>query len=371
VLFLIPSLEGGGAERTLLNILNKFDYETYSVTLVVVCFTGVYVDQIPKSVKIIPIFKSVYVTRILSVLQKRINFTYIFRLKIQRLCKEKYHTAISFLDSNFTELLFFIPKVDRRVTWVHSSYKSNRNFYKFYKKQSYRNKLIEDRYSKLDEIVFVSEDSKNEFIEVFGEFSKMSVVYNLLNESEVRKKSCEFDVKKNNDSFLFIAVGSLFPVKGYEKLINAANLLRNKNYNFEIHIYGKGFLKAALNERINQFKIQDFVKLKGFVKNPYPFMKVADVFLMSSISEAMPMALCEAMLLDVPTLVTNCSGCREVVGQGRYGVMVDQTAEAIASGMTQLMDDSKTLDYYKKQSQLRANVFKDEAILKSLYRIIN
>ena len=61
---------------------------------------------------------------------------------------------------------------------MHSSYKTNQNFYKFYKIESYKNHLIANRYSKLDTIAFVSDDAKTEFIKIFGAHKNMPVVYN-------------------------------------------------------------------------------------------------------------------------------------------------------------------------------------------------
>lgn len=371
ILFLIPSLVGGGAERTLVNILNHLNTDkSFEITLAVVAYTGVYKNQIPENVKVIPLFKNNSLVRILAFLQKKLGFKYFLKKRVEKKINENYDTVISFLDGNFTDLIFFLPNIKKRITWVHSSYKSNMNFYKFYKNKSYVDLVIKNRYSKLDSIVFVSEDAKNEFISLFGTYKSMPVIYNLLDEKTVKKKANLTNVKSKNKIFQFIAVGSYYPVKGYDKLINAAAILKEKQLEFKIDIYGKGFLKETLRNQIQELGLEKHVSLNDFLKNPYPLMAEADVFMMTSISEAMPMALCEAMLLEKPTLVTNCSGCREVVGYGEFGMMVEQTPKAIAEGMEKYITDKTYLTKYIAKTKERAVIFSDKVIQEEIKKIL-
>jgi glycosyltransferase involved in cell wall biosynthesis len=372
ILFLIPSLAGGGAERTLINILNKLSNDvSLEITVGVVVHVGEYVNQIPANVKVVPLFNNNYLVRILAFLQKKIGFSYFFKKIVQKKLNAKYDAAISFLDSNFTDLLFFLPHASKRISWVHSSYKSNMNFYKFYKDISYREQLIKNRYSKLDTIVFVSEDAKSEFVSLFGTYNQMPVIYNLLDEESVHSKSTQLNEESNrSEIFTFIAAGSLFPVKGYDKLIDAAKILKESQLEFKIDIYGQGFLKEVLESQILKSGLDQCVSLRGFVKNPYPLIAAADVFMMTSISEAMPMALCEAILLGKPTLVTNCSGCREVVDYGKYGMMVEQTPKAIAEGMKRFILNADYVKQYKLKARERSLVFLDKTILNKIKEII-
>jgi glycosyltransferase involved in cell wall biosynthesis len=98
-------------------------------------------------------------------------------------------------------------------------------------------------------------------------------------------------------------------------------------------------------------------------------MKNSDVFVMSSVSEALPTVLCEAMILGVPSLVTNCSGCRGLVDHGEYGLISEQNDHDLATKMIRYMENPELLDYYSKQSLERAKLFEDERILKSYYNI--
>lgn len=370
VLFLIPSLVGGGAERTLINILKNIDYLLFDVHLVVVDYSGVYSEEVPNQVKVLPLFSNTKLVRVLAYIQKRIGFNNVMVNRFLKRIDSSYDTAISFLDSNFTDLLFEIPTVKKTISWIHSSYKTNQNFYKFYKNESYRKQLIANRYSKLDTIVFVSHDAKKEFEEIFGTFKNMPVIYNFMDEKNIHLKANSFEVTKELNTIKFVAVGSLFPVKGYDLLILAASKLKEAGVKFKIDIYGQGFLKEELLDLIKNHKLENYVTLKGFVSNPYPYIKDADIFIMSSKSEAMPMALCEAMILGKPVLVTNCSGCREVVNYGEYGLMSNANIENLALSMDKLIKDKDYREKLSLKSLERAVLLSDENIMSQIMHAI-
>lgn len=370
ILFLIPSLVGGGAERTLINLLQKIDYLIYDVDLVVVSFNGIYINHVPKQVKLIVLFRNDFLVRVLAYLQKKIGLNSIFRKRIKSKLKSEYDVGISFLDGNFTDLLFFVPNIKKRVSWVHSSYKSNSNFYQFYQNKRYREKLINKRYGKLDEIVFVSQDARDEFIEIFGTFPNMKVIYNLIDSQIVTLKS-QAEILEKTQKFQFIALGSLLPVKGFDRLIRAAVIVKKKGYDFHLKIAGTGAEKLALNNMIKENSIQDSINLIGFLPNPYPTLKNSDIFIMSSISEALPTVLCEAMILGKPTLVTNCCGCRELVDHEQFGLMADQNDESLAEKMIQYITKPELILHYQQKSLERAKLFDDNRIIKEYYKVFN
>lgn len=228
ILFIIPSLVGGGAERTLINLLHKIDYKKYNIDLLVVSNNGEYLTQIPTQVNKISLFYNDFLVRILAHLQKKIGFTYFFKYIMNRKVNKEYDVAISFLDSNFTDLIFYLKCDCKRYTFVHSSYKTYNNFAKFYKNEKYRTKLINYRYKKLDAIYFVSQDAMDEFVETFGELNKMGVIYNIVDAMNVKRKSVDIELPKQKH-FHFVAIGSLLPVKGFDKLVKAAKVLTDKN----------------------------------------------------------------------------------------------------------------------------------------------
>jgi len=366
----MPSLRGGGAERTLINLLHKVDYDRYDIDLIVISKFGQYNNEVPEEVDVRYFFKNDYWVRFLGYLHRTLNIEWFFKKKMASVEKE-YDVGISFLDSNYTDLLFYTDSIQKRVTFIHGSYLTHTNYEKFYKYDHYRKKMMVNRYSKLDGIYFVSHDSMSDFIELFGEFSEMGVVYNMIDREGVLRKSRLATHSPEDGSFTFIAVGSLLPIKGFDRLIRAAGIARNKGYSFKLNIAGSGPDEKSLKRLIRELNLEETVKMHGFVKNPYPLMKSSDVFVMSSISEALPTVLCEAMILGVPALVTNCSGCRGLVEGGKYGLMAEQDDRDYADKMMLLMDDTRLLEEYAEKSLKRAELFDDERILQRYYSIFD
>lgn len=368
ILFLMPSLVGGGAENALIKFLKNFDYQKYEVTLLLVCYHGIYIDKIPKEVNVRYLFKNYKFVSLLAHLQIKFNFRLILEWAFKRTIKEKYDTAISFLDSSFSDLLFLLGSETKKIAWVHSSYISNKNFNQFLRNKKYLNKIIEKRYKRLDCIVFVSNDAKNEFIEAVGSFKNMEVIYNLFDEDELRQKANEGITK--NKEFTFVAVGSIIPVKGYDFLIEAAKVLKDSGYNFKINILGQGHKLNEYEASVKTLELENTVSFLGYKSNPYAYINTADVFVMTSLSEALPSALIEAMIIGKPVLITNTAGCREVIEYGKYGMMTERTPEAFAKKMKELIDTPSLKEKYSSLSQEKAKDFSKNNILKRFFEIL-
>lgn len=369
IIFLMPSLVGGGAENALIKLLKAFNYRQYQVTVLIVSNKGIYIKKVPNQVKLIYLFKSHNLVKLLAYIQKKHNWSLFLKWAFKRKVKDEYDTAISFLDSNFTDLLFLLPPKTKKITWVHSSYVSNKNFNKFYQNKKYLSRVIENRYKKLDSIVFVSNDAKNEFIEVMGEFENMPVLYNLFDEEYLRQRSQEKLPKK--ETVTFIAVGSLIPVKGYELLIEATKILKNKAYKFKVEIIGNGHQETELKSKVKKLNLNKEIDFLGYLPNPYAFMNRADVFVMTSVSEALPSALIEAMIIGKPVLITKTAGCREVIEYGKYGMMTERTPEAFAEKMIECIENPKMLEKYAKLALIKAQEFSKQNILSKFFEIID
>ena len=370
ILFLMPSLRGGGAERTLINLLHRLDYERYDIDLIVVSKTGPYITRVPEDVNVTYLFKSDLLVRSMAFLHRTFGFDWFFRAKMEKITKQ-YDVGISYLDSNFTDLLFFKENISSRIAFIHSSYQTHDNYERFYKYKRIRKRLNRDRYSKLDGIVFVSKDSKSEFVELFGEQPNMDVVYNLIDKESVLNKSNMNKNRWTSDTFTFCAVGSLMPVKGFDRLIRAAKIVYERGYDFRIVIAGTGNEGKKLKEIVSSLELTNCIIFVGFLENPYPLMKSSDVFVMSSVSEALPTVLCEAMILGLPCLVTNASGCRGLVNSGEFGMMAEQDDTDLANKMILFMEKPGLVEEYSQKALERSKLFDDESVLHNYYKIFD
>jgi len=372
ILFVIPSLRGGGAERVLVNLLNIFNYKKYNVSLCVVNNEGIYFNEIPQEVEIKVLFQSPSIGRIFNKLYRSIGFCWLYKLLIyKRYNNRQFDVGIAFQDSSYADLLFFFKApITKKISWVHSSYFTRKTYQK-YKNQREKEKLIKRRYSKLDCLVFVSQDSKDSFVRMFGIPTNMEVCYNIIDKDRIIAKSREkFDCTFNHNVVNIIALGNLLEVKGYDKLICALSLLNKDGIEFHLRILGDGIMRKNLQRQINTLKLNEKVSLMGFISNPYPILKESDIFVMTSISEALPTALIEAMIMGVAVAVTDCSGCNEIVGSGKFGLVAEQTVESIYYSLKEMICDKEKRNFYSNKSLIRAEIFNDKSVLAKVYSII-
>jgi len=371
LLIIIPSLVGGGAERMLINLLSLIDRNEYEVHLVVTLKKGTYLDDVPEWVIVDYLFTSELSVRVLYKVHQKFNYFYPIKKKVKGILHNYYDCALSFIDGINTEALAFVNS-EKKVSWVHGSYRSNINFYKFYRSSSYCQRLERNRYEGLDELVFVSHDALQEFETLFETKVEKRVIYNPINKLRVRAKAEEdIDIEVGQDKFVIVCVGSLLEVKNYAMLISACARLIQNGYNIEVLICGEGPLIEDLIQQTVQLGVENDIRFLGFLDNPYPVMAKANLFCMTSLSEALPTSLIEAMVLGIPTLATRVAGCKEVVADGKYGLCVDLNISEIAKGVISFYNDYKLCDYYSVKSLERARDFDDDGFIEDFKALIN
>lgn len=364
----MPSLGSGGAERVLVNILQRIDLDKYDIDLCVVMKYGRYFKELPEGIGVTVLLHRVLIARILTYLYTRFSIRFFYRYLVRLKLRKRYDVAISFVDSSYTELIFMLPyPVKMKIAWSHASVASYSNFSKFYSKR-YVEKLIYQRYRRMDTLVFVSNDSMEEFIRIFGRYKDMRVIYNVLDINGIIQKSEQKQLEHNGITQI-AAFGSLYPVKGYDKLIAASEMMHKEGLKFKVRIFGEGYLKGKLQGMIDEAGLNDIVILEGFCPNPYPYMRAADIFTMTSVSEALPTSLCEAMVLGKPVVVTDCSGCKELVNHGQYGIMTKQTVQSIYEGLKEMVTDTDLRQKYSALSRKRSAIFDDTRAMERLYQL--
>ena len=157
--------------------------------------------------------------------------------------------------------------------------------------------------------------------ELKKEFNVKSIcIYNPLNKKEIIKKSKNKSKKifKTNN-LKILNIGRFTDQKDQLTLLKALNLLKNK-IKFEVVIIGRGILKKKLYNYIIKNNLKNFVKLKNFVNNPFPLIKQADLFILSSKYEGLPNVLLESLILNKYVISSNCrTGPKEILLNGKGG----------------------------------------------------
>ena len=212
--------------------------------------------------------------------------------------------------------------------------------------------------------------------ELKKEFNVNSIcIYNPLNKKEIIKNSKNKSKKifKTNN-LKILNIGRFTEQKDQLTLLKALNLLKNK-IKFEAVIIGKGVLKKKLSNYIENNNLDNFVKLKNFVDNPFPLMKQTDLFILSSKYEGLPNVLLEAIVLKKFIISSNCStGPKEILLNGKGGYFVDwqnyqQLCKKIIFFNQNKKQSLKLLNYsYEnlKRFDFKDNLSKYYKLLKSL-----
>lgn len=328
ILFIENNLAGGGAEKVLLTLLEQLQPPKYDITLLLIKNKGIYLDAIPSYVKLqymIDINKS----------------NAVFPTDAKSLCEfyqsnigEEYDVEIAFLEGPPTKLLAYSTnKHSKKIAWVHIDLE------KVHWTYSYYSCLQEefDCYKKLDKVVFVSDNARIGFERLFNKTLKNSIVINNpINCIKIKLAANSYKV--SYEGFTCIIVGSLVNRKSHSRLIYAIGRLFQLGYRFHLYVVGEGNEECSLKELCHILGIYDYVHFVGFQKNPYPYIADANLLISSSISEGYPLVCCEALTLGVPILATDCTGNRDVLKDGKYGLLVDNSEEGIFCGLKSILD---------------------------------
>ena len=242
-----------------------------------------------------------------------------------------------------TIILSKLNKKTKKIAFVHTDCSKGGTFDRMFKTKE---KCIKC-YRSFDEVCFVSEDTKNAFEKKYERSRKNVVVHNVLNLMEIKEKSeCKIDDYSKTSNYRFIVVGRLSAPKNIMRVLEAALELQKK-YSFEIKILGTGEEYDLLNsfKKSNAIECVDFL---GYRQNPYPYIKQSDMLICSSNFEGYSTVCCEAIYLGVPVLTTNCSGMKEILKDGRYGLIVENDTRSFIDGFERIIKNPGIIDRFRK-----------------------
>lgn len=324
VLFLLEAFDKGGIEKVTLDIVNNLDPKKYEITVQTFWYGGHCQSRVKKHVKVIPFFFKRYVPGVIRLIQY-LPAKWLYRLFV----RGKYDVEIAASDGGAAKVISgSCNKKARKVCWVHMDVVERGSKLKEFQDADIARKI----YEKFDTIGCVSKQCLDKFRKKFGDYPDMRTVHNPLPEDEIREKAGEFAMRRTA-SLEFATVGRLAVEKGYDRLITASRQLANEGYDFRVHIVGDGERKEELARQIAGSKLKKTVILEGYAANPYPYIAAADWYLCTSLDEAYPLSVGEALLLGRPVMGTNCSGVREWLGDNEYGMVLENSTEGIYRGM--------------------------------------
>ena len=354
-------MEVGGVERSLISMLNNFDYENNKVDLMLYSHTGDFMPFLTDKVNLLnenskystfrksigqTIKEGNYflgTTRIISkfgakikgrlnnvdeygIYQMQLMWKYALPF-LPRLHKE-YDIAISYLWPHY----FVAEKVKakRKIAWIHTDYSTIETDIPMDLKM----------WNKFDYIMAVSEECKNAFLKKYPSLKdKIKVMENITSPDFIKtmaKESIEEDIM-NDNSFKLVSVARLSHAKGIDNAVRALKILHNRGLtNIKWYVVGYGGDEAMIRNLIKENNLEDSFILLGKKINPYPYMKMSDLYVQPSRYEGKAVTVTEAQILGKPVLITNYTTAQSQLKDNIDGYICDLSVKGIADGVENL-----------------------------------
>lgn len=351
VLFIIHDLGYGGAEKVLVNLVNHLDKSKFDVTIHTLFDVGENKKFLNSDVNYIGGWKWMF--RGNAPLMRMIPPKILSKIVI----KDVYDIVVSFLEGPCTRIVSAYQ--GKKVAWIHTDFETLNQVKCQYKSYDEMCKC----YNRFDMVACVAETVKNRFLTYLHLQVPCKIFYNVNDTELITKKSKEkqYSIIHEVGCYNIISVGRLIPLKKYDKLILIHKQLLENGVNNKLYILGEGEEHSRLQKLIDKNVLNDTCKLLGFNENPYKYVSSADLFVCSSDKEGFSTAVTEALVLGIPVVSTEVSGANELLGyNNEYGIVTENSQEALYDGIHRILTDVGTLEYYKKQAELRGKEFSTE-----------
>ncbi len=353
ILFFIPTLTGGGAEKVLVNLVNNINKDKYSITVMTLFNVGINIQYLNSDIEYKYIFNRLFRGNIH--IFKLFSPNFLFKYMI----KEEYDVIVSYLQGPTTRIVSGCNnKNTRLVNWVHNEIHDIGKI-----KSSYRSKKeLVKCYEKYDSTIFVAETVKESFNKIMPSInSGLKVLYNTIDTDDIKKKSLERieDISYESDKIRLISVGRFTYQKGYERLLKIiSKLIYEDKFEINLYLLGIGELEEKYNKIILENNIENHVTLLGYKENPYKYIKNSDLFVCSSYYEGYSTAVTESLIVGTPVITTLCSGMEEMLGQDdEYGIIVNNTDEDLYKGLKKILKNKIEIDRLKEKAIKRSKLF--------------
>lgn len=331
----IPSLDGGGAERVFVQLANGFSLKARKVDLLVARSDGHYRQFVSGTVNLIDFGKPSTLNTLFSLIKYiRDNKPDIV------LCTLTNANVVMLLAAFFSRCA---PAVVIREAIEMSEHLSRVQGFKF-KALSALSRFL---YPKADAVVALSKGVSNDLEKRFRNLKhSVKVIYNpgpSEQELSIGGHPSGLFLKSKESSFVLVALGRLHDQKDYPTLIKAFAKIR-KEVRSNLWILGEGEERAKLEALVFELGMENDVFMPGFVKDPYPYLKAADVFVMSSKYEGGPSSMLQAMACKCKVVSTDApSGPAEFLENGEQGRLVrvgdvDAFADAVICSLKEPLD---------------------------------
>ena len=375
ILIRIGSLRHGGAEKVLVTFLKNLPKDKYEIDLLLNLYSGKYLPEVPTWINILYLNKGEMITtnRLQDIPQKAFRVFYQKILKLfpallyQFILKgKKYDIEFAAIHGMRDEILNSPLKSSKKLIWIHNDLKKTE--FHDYTDEEFR------KFFGFDKIMVISEKIQKDFENLAkndSEKNKIMRIYNPLDTEEILEKSEVRSLKSEDQVPVFISVGTVFPQKGFDRLLKVHKRLLEEGFNHQIQILGDGYDFTTIKKLQEELGVTETSTLFGFTDNPYPIIKNADFYILSSRYEGFPTVLFEAITLKKNIVATDVSGVREMLEDGKLGLIVENSEEGIYDGMKKALQDPEAFKNYQEYLKDYQMPFNLENSVREIIKIID
>lgn len=360
VLFLIPDLAHGGAERVLVNLANNLDPQKYDVTVQTLFDVGVNRQHIKKHVRYVPGYKKHI--RGTTTLMKLFSPKLLYRFWI----KEDHDVLISYLEGPTARIIAGCPDpTKKKVAWLHIELNTPKQASVGFRSPAEALRL----YNEFDRLIAVAGSVRDKFLSSLYVSTPIEVLYNtnetqqIINDSAIPPNDPDF----RESGVRVCSVGKLIPTKGFDRLLDVHKRLMDEGLRHTVYVLGIGEEEDALRKRIREYGVEDSFILLGFRDNPYQYVSRCDLYVCSSRREGFSTAVTESLIVGTPVVSTSCSGAEELLGEkNEYGIVVENSERGIYEGMKRMLSDPEALIHYRNMAKERGKLFSKEKTVRAV-----
>lgn len=362
VLITSYDLEVGGVERSLISLLEHFDYDNHDIDLLLFHHHGDFLPYLTDKVNLLEensklasfrkpisqVFKekqyflgmSRVVAKIKSMITKPAQESVIQMQDMWRYAlpflprqNEDYDVAISYLWPH--DYVAYRVKANKKIAWIHTDYTKIKTDIK-------RDLKV---WNKFDYIISISEDVTKSFLSKYPSLeSKIILIENIVSPEFIRKQANAEIKELNKDTFNLVSVGRLCHAKGYDLAIPALKKLHAQGYtNIKWYVVGYGGDEQMLRNLIKENNLEESFILLGKKINPYPYIKTCDLYVQPSRYEGKAVTVSEAKVLGKPILLTNYDTAHSQLEHGVDGYITDLSIAGIVAGIKKLYEDENLI----------------------------
>ncbi|WP_312300309.1 glycosyltransferase [Chryseobacterium sp.] len=371
ILFRHRSMEMGGVEKVLLGLLNNLDRNKFEMTVCLTLNQGKLRNELPKHVRKVYLtdgkedFSSNSLVQKLQLVARRIKLR---KLKnnpaiADKIINDTFDIEIGMDYRDYDAILNSTHKNSKKIGWFHSEI----NVPQF---QPLVPGILKS-FPQFDHMVYCSHKIKDMMHQYYPElqYPPETVIINPIPIEEIKRKA-EEKLDDFPEGPVFVSIGRLHSRKGYHKLIEAHKRLIDEGFHHSIVVIGDGGEMANLKAQAAHSNVEKTFILVGNQMNPYPYIKKADYFVLPSESEAWPLVIAEALILQKPIVATNVGDVGLMIKDRETGYLINYEVDEMYEGMKAFLTNPELVLHIRENLRNIESQFDNQKIFDSVVEII-